>query len=267
MCSQTSKLQFSAISKLHSACMLCMAIFFLKFNTVYAQNKIDTTKVYSNTSKFELGVAGGLTVNKFSNGQPQTGTHTGYAAGLLLTYNVYQQWSIQLEANLIQQGGQLLSFKDDTRYGLPESFSTKNVKNSSVYLNSLNIPLLLKYAIPLKKDWKPSFYIGGSYAYNFNVAEHYQKTGNLLPGEEVISTVTDSEHVTGRYNRDRLNLIIGADLRLPLFSKVKLLLDFRYEAGATPARENYSYMEKVGFGSDIRSNSFISRLGLIIPVQ
>lgn len=262
----TSKLQFSAIGKLH-AIIIGIAILFASFNTVYAQNKIDTTKVQTNTSKFEIGVAGGLTVNKFSNSQPHTGTHTGYTAGLLFTYNVYQQWSIQLETNFIQQGGQLLSFKDDTRYGLPEDFSTKNVKNSSAYLNSLNFPLLLKYTIPLNKDWQPALYAGGSYAYNFNVTEHYQKTGNLLPGEDVITTVTDSEHVTGRYKRDRLNLIIGADLRLPLFSKVKLLFDFRYEAGATPARENYSYMEKVGFGSNIRSNSFISKLGLIIPVQ
>ncbi|MFW0717898.1 porin family protein [Pedobacter sp. N23S346] len=263
----TSTLQFFAICKPHAAYILGFAILFLQLNTAHAQSKIDTANVQSTSSKFEIGVAGGLTVNKFSSGQPQTGTNTGYDAGLLLTYNVYKQWSIQLEASYTQQGGQLLTFKDDTRYGLPESFTTKNVKNSSVHLNSLNIPLLLRYTIPLRKDWKPALYLGGSYAYNFNVTERYQKTGDLLPGEDIITTASDSENVTSRYNRDRLNLIVGADLRLPLFSNVKLLLDFRYMAGATPARENYSYMEKVGFGSDIKSNSFIAKLGLIIPVQ
>jgi hypothetical protein len=261
------KLQFFAIHKLYSASILGFVPFFLFLNTANAQSKIDTASVESTTSKFEIGIAGGFTVNKFSNGQPQTGINTGYVAGLLVTYNVYKQFSIQLEAEFIQQGGQLLTFKDDTRFGLPEGFMTKNVKNSSVHLNSLNIPLLLRYSIPLRKDWKPSIYIGGTYAYNFNVTARYQKTGDLLPGEDIISTVSDSENVTGSYNRDRINLLIGADLRLPLFSKVKLLLDFRYLAGATPARESYSYMEKVGFGSDIRSNSFVSKLGLIIPVQ
>lgn len=260
-------LQFFAICKLHAISIVGFAILFLQLNTTQAQTKIDTAHVEATNSKFEIGIAGGLTVNKFSSGQPQTGINTGYDAGLLLTYNVYKQWSIQLEASFTQQGGQLLTFKDDTRYGLPESFTTKNVKNSSVHLNSLNIPLLVRYTIPLRKDWKPSLYLGGSYAYNFNAIDRYQKTGDLLPGEDIITTASDSENVTSRYNRDRLNLIVGADLRLPLFSKVKLLLDFRYLAGATPARENYTYTEKVGFGSDIKSNSFVSKLGLIIPVQ
>jgi len=263
----TSTLQFIAIFKLYTVRIFSFVILFLLLITIHAQGQVDTANVQTPISKFEIGVAGGLTVNKFSSGQPQTGTNTGYDAGLLLTYNVYKQWSIQLEASFTQQGGQLLTFKDDTRYGLPESFTTKNIKNSSVHLNSLNIPLLLRYTVPIRKDWKPALYIGGSYAYNFNITEHYQKTGDLLPGEDIITTVTDSENVTSRYNRDRLNLIIGADLRLPLFSNVKLLFDFRYMAGATPANENYSYMEKVGFGSDIKSNSFIAKLGLIIPVQ
>jgi hypothetical protein len=184
-----------------------------------------------------------------------------------LNYKVYSHWSIQVEANFLQQGGQLLSFKDDTKLGLPESFATKNVKNSSVHLNSLDIPLLIKYTVPLRRDWKPGFYIGGSYAYNFNVVENYQKTGDLLPGEDVVATVSDSENVTSQYNRDRLNLIVGVDLQLALFRKVRLLLDFRYVSGVTPAREHYSYMEKIGFGSNIRSNSFISKLGLSIPIQ
>ena len=262
----SQKLQFFAIHKLFSAFIFCFALPFLFSDHAKAQGIIDSADVQFSDSKFEIGVAGGLAVNKFSNGQPQTGTNTGYAAGLLLTYHVHQQWSVQVEASFVQQGGQLLSFKDDTRFGLPESFTTKNVKNSSVHLNSLNIPLLLRYTISLEKDWKPALYLGGSYAYNFNATERYQKTGNLLPGEDIITTVSDSDDLTSRYNKDRLNFILGADLRLPLFSNVKLLLDFRYMAGLSPARKNYSYMEKVGFGSDIRSNSFISRIGLIIPV-
>ncbi|RZL14733.1 MAG: PorT family protein [Pedobacter sp.] len=267
MLSFSPLLHSNAIPKFLRAFTLCFFILFSATNSSIAQNEPDTARHEFTALKFEIGISGGLSVNSFTRGQPQTGTNTGYAAGLSLNYRVYRQWSIQVEANFLQQGGQLLSFKDDTKLGLPESFTTKNVKNSSVHLNSLDIPLLIKYTIPLKKDWKPAFYIGGSYAYNFNVVENYQKTGNLLPGEDVIATVSDSENVTSQYSRDRLNLIVGADLQLALFNKVKLLLDFRYVSGVTPAREHYSYMEKIGFGTNIRSNSFVSKLGFIIPIQ
>lgn len=232
-----------------------------------AQTSRDTSVSNLQPAKFELGVAGGFSLNRFSDGQPQTGLNTGYAAGLILNFNLHNAWSLQIEANLLQQGGQLISFKDDTKLGLPESFTTKNVKNSSVRLNSLEIPLLVKYTIPLKQSWRPALYIGGSYAYNLNATDHYQKTGDLLPGEDILATVNDSENVTSVFKRERYNMIIGADLRLPLFCNVKMLLDFRYLAGLTPAREHYSYMEKVGFGVDIRSNSFISRIGLIVPIH
>jgi hypothetical protein len=261
------KFRSSAMRKIVYASILCTAILFLVPNLCKAQRITDSTRTDRDAARFEIGISGGFSANRFASGQPHTGANTGYVAGLLLNYGIYKHFNIQLEANFLQQGGRLLSFKDDTRYGLPESFSTKNLKNSSVILNSLDIPLLLRYVFPLRKDWQPALYLGGSYSYNFNVTEHYQKTGYLLPGEDIVATVADTENVTSMYNRNRLNVIVGADLRLPLFSTVKLLLDFRYMTGVTPARENYSYMEKVGFGSDIRSNSFVSKIGLIIPMQ
>jgi len=262
-----SMLHSRAIRKICYAFTLFTALTLSLNNTCFAQSNADSSALANSSAKFELGIAGGLSVNQFTDGQPQTGTNTGFVVGLSLDYKIYKQWSLQVEANFLQQGGQLLTFKDDTRLGLPESFATKNVRNSSVHLNSLDIPLLIKYTVPLQKDWVPQFYAGGSYAYNFNVSDNYQKSGNLLPGEDVIATVSDSENVSRYYKKDRLNLIVGADLHLELFSNLKLLLDFRYVSGVSPARKHYSYMEKVGFGSDIRSNSFISRIGLILPIQ
>lgn len=214
-------------------------------------------------SRLNVGITGGFSLNRFTKDQPQTGYNTGYSAGLLANYRVYKGFSLQLEVNSLQQGGQLITFKDDTRYGLPENFETKNVKNSSYTFNSLEIPLLVNYTFALHQSWKPALYAGASYAYNFNVTESYQKTGNLLPGEDIIATADNSQGATSLFNRNRLNFVAGANALLPLTSKLKLLIDFRYLNGLTPARENYSYMEKAGFGSDIRSNSFIARLGLI----
>jgi len=214
--------------------------------------------------KIELGVAGGLSLNYFNTGQPQTGLNTGYVGGASINYHIYKGLGLQLEANYLQQGGTLISFKDDTGLGLPESFESKNVKNSSYKLNSIEIPLLINYAFKLRKSWWPSLYMGGSYAYAFNVTENYQKTGDLLPGEAIISTVSGNQNSTELFKSTRYNLIAGANFKLPLVSKLMLLLDFRYLAGLTAVRDNYSYMEKVGFGTDVRTNSFISKVGVVM---
>lgn len=228
----------------------------------YKYKIIDTLK-----TRYEIGVSGGFNLNRFTKEQPQTGFNTGYNAGISLNYHLYKQLSLQLEANYLQQGCQMITFKDDTRLGLPESFSTKNVKNSSYTLNSIEIPLLVNYTINIKQSWKPSFYIGASYSYTFNVTENYQKTGNLLPGEDIIATISNKQTVSNIFNNTRYNLITGANVKLPLTSRFKLLLDFRYLTGLTTARANYSYMEKIGFGSNIRTNSFVSRIGIVMPLK
>ncbi|WP_262510936.1 porin family protein [Pedobacter cryoconitis] len=212
-------------------------------------------------------MAAGLSLNHFTKGQPQTGQNTGYTAGISVNYKLVKEISLQLEVNALQQGGSMIRFKDDTRLDLPESFETKNVKNSSYKLNSIEIPLLLNYTFKIKPLWKPSVYAGGSYAYTYNVNESYQKTGNLLPGEDIIATVSDSQNATNLFNASRFNLIVGANLKLPLTSRFLLLIDMRYLNGLSSARDKYSYMEKVGFGTNIRTNSFLTKLGIIMPLS
>jgi hypothetical protein len=87
----------------------------------------------------------------------------------------------------------MILFKDDTRYGLPESLETKNVTNSTYNLNSIEIPILIQYTFPLNQTWKRAVYVGGSYVHTFNVRERYEKTGDLLPGEDIIATVSGSK--------------------------------------------------------------------------
>jgi len=226
----------------------------------------DSISSGSNTSKFEIGIAAGASFNDFSKGQPHTGSNTGLTAGLSLNFKVYKNFSLQLEANYLQQGGSMLLFRDDTRIGLPESLDTKNVTNSTYKLNTLDVPLLLNYSFNIKQTWKPTIYAGGSYGYTFDVQEKYQKTGDLLPGEDIIATVSETRNATSNFNASRASFIAGANLKLPLTTKLLLLVDMRYVNGLTPARERYSYMDKIGFGSNIRANSFLTRIGIILPL-
>jgi len=244
------------------------AIFFLT-NATTAQTMNESNSSASSDStahKFEIGVATGLSLNQFTKGQPNTSQNTGYTAGLSINYKLIHGISLQLETNFLQQGGRTVTFKDDTRLGLPESFDTKNTKNSSYAINSIEIPLLINYTFNIKQTWKPSLYAGASYAYAYNVTEDYQKTGNLLPGEDIIATVIDTRNATSEFNTSRVNFIAGANVKLPLTSKLLLLIDMRYLNGLSPARENYSYMEKIGFGSDLRTNSFVTKIGIILPL-
>jgi hypothetical protein len=265
--SQAALLNMASFRSLKNVLLLTAGTFLFSVSAT-AQKKTNTVHKSATPfwNHFDIGINGGLSVNKFVSGQPQTGLNTGYTAGAFINYKAYKGFGLQLEVNNLQQGGQLIRFKDDTRLGLAESFQTKNVKNSSYHLNSLEIPLLINYTFNLKQTWRPVVYAGASYAYTYNVTEHYQKTGDLLTGEDIIATVNDTQTATSYFNSSRLNLIVGASAQLPLTSKLSLLVDFRYLNGVTPAREGYSYMEKLGFGSDVRTNSFITRIGLLMPL-
>lgn len=244
-----------------SASLLFASVFLL---LTIAKAQVTTA---SDRPKLLLGAAGGASFNRFASGQPHTGYNVGASGGFLANYNIAKHISLQLEANFLQQGGQLLLFRDDTKNGLPESIDTKNVTNSSYLLNSIEIPLSVHYTFPINQTWQPSIYVGGNYAYTLSVTEKYQKTGNLLPGEDVIATVSGSRAVKGSFNSVRLGLLAGANVMLPINSNLKLLLDMRYLHGVAPARENYSYMNKIGFGSTIRTNALVSRIGIIVPIQ
>lgn len=254
-------------------CICFLTFTFLNFQTIRVSAQSAETNIpkdYSadtSETRFEVGFAGGLAVNNFITGQPHAGSNNGYTAGLSVNYKLPLGFSLQLEANFLQQGGRMILFKDDTRFGLPESIETKNVTNSSYALNSIEIPVLVHYTFPVKQLWKPSIYIGGSYVNTFNVNETYQKTGDLLPGEDIIATVSGSRNSTANFKTSKINFIVGANVKLPLTSRLQLLIDMRYLNGLTPSRENYSYMDKIGFGSDIRANSFVSRIGILMPLK
>jgi hypothetical protein len=230
------------------------------------EKEASSSSIDSTQNKLEIGVSGGLVLNRFTKGQPNTGQNTGYTAGVAVSYKLYNNFGLQLEANFLQQGGTTITFKDDTRIGLPESFETKHVRYSSYAINSIEIPLLINYTFDIRKAWMPAVYAGGSYAYAYNITESYKKTGDLLTGEDVIATVSDTRDASSEFKSSRLNFVAGANLKLPLTSKLFFLVDFRYINGLSPVRENYSYMEKIGFGSDLRSNSFVTRLGLVLPL-
>ncbi|WP_158799671.1 outer membrane beta-barrel protein [Pedobacter sp. L105] len=234
--------------------------------TVKENNK-NNLAADSSKNRYEIGVSGGVSLNQFTKGQPHTSLNTGYTAGLSVNYKLFKNISVQLEVNSLQQGGRMLRFIDDTSIGLPESFETKNVTNSSYVLNSIEIPFLINYTFKIKPTWAPSIYVGGSYAHTYNVTENYQKTGDLLPGEDIIVTASDSRNVTSSFNGGRINLIFGANIKLPLTSRLLLLIDMRYLEGLTSAIDNYSYMNKVGFGSNLRTNSFLSKIGIILPIR
>lgn len=257
------------VSSFSFSCLIIIVCLLLTCEPLHSQvvKKKEKNKVQDGDTKFELGFSSGLAINNFSGEQPHTGINLGFTGGMSINYLMYKRLSLQIEMNYIQKGGQLIRFKDDTRYGVPENFSSKNVKNSSYILHSLDIPLLLNYTFKIKQDWKPSIYVGGSLTYVAGSTERYEKTGDLSPGEDVIGTVTGYQNVSGEFEKIHYNSVIGSKIQLPLYKKSFLVLDCRYVAGLTAAKKDFSYIEKKGFGVDLRTNSFIIKAGIVFPLK
>lgn len=218
--------------------------------------------------RFQVGAAAGANLNFFTAEQPQTGFSAGINAGASVQYRLPHRFTAQVEVNYLQQGGQILRWKDDTRFGMPDLFTFKNVKNSYYTLHSLELPVLLKKSFFLSRlGWTPSVYAGGSVAFTLSATERYRKTGNMLEGEYIPATVTGYQDAQLQFEEYRYNGIVGAALEVPLSRNWSLQTDTRFLTGLTPALRKFSYVELAGFGTDVRSNTLLTRIGVVHRFQ
>ena len=137
-----------------------------------------------------------------------SGSKINFTGGAFVSYPMTPRWSIQTEINYYQQGGDFISYSD--RWDL--------LLKSSLSLDYLGIPLLVKYTLPKGKNLTPSFYSGPS----------------------LLITVDDNavlETDYGLLDADILNAkttywawVFGGSLSLPV-SSVSLILDGRLTLG------------------------------------
>jgi hypothetical protein len=132
-------------------------------------------------SSFYLGIKGGLDIPKLQagGGSPVSKGYssiTGPYFGVFADYGVCKHWSIQPELNYSVQGGQkngqqaipTAQFASyfPPGYQLPEYFYANF--SSKARMNYLELPILVKYKIPLGASWKFEVNLGPYVGYLLN---------------------------------------------------------------------------------------------------
>ncbi len=228
----------------------------LVFGGLQAQQK---SKTEPDRVKWRLGVVNGASFNGFTDEQPHSGFAVAYAAHLLGDWFVARNLFIRLTAGYSGYGGQLTTFKDDTRYGFDPMFTFKNVKQSQYILHALDTWLSLNYQIPSKQLWKCNLGLGAGMANNIGEYEQYTKTGEFVQG--VYGTVNGNQY-TDRFEPNWYHANANAEILLPA-KKINWVLQGSYIVGLTGVRKNYSYIEYPGVTGSIRTSAFQLKLGII----
>lgn len=218
-----------------------------------------TAQTEEEQSGFQFGAKAGVTISTFSNAQPHTGYNMGFTIGGFAIYPLNTELSFQAELNYFQQGGSLLTYKDETRFGAPYNFFTVNQTDSRITLHNIEIPILVRYKLPIA-DLPVRVYAGPSLAYTLGATDNFERTG--YTATSLIVTATGSENVKSSYEAFQVGASAGLGFYIP-FGEKTIVIDARYRYGITPARKSYSYITLNNTAEKIRTNTLSFTVGLI----
>jgi hypothetical protein len=212
----------------------------------------------SSTTSFSYGFKAGTNFHSFTDQQPHTSGKIGYSAGIFGKYSFGSVVSLQMEAAYFQQGGEYVQFIDESRYGAPVSYDTKHVKEASVTLHNVYVPLQAHLSF-FDKSYLPDLLIGPYMDVNFAATENYEKTGQV---DSKYVTTVGSDVVTDQYEMLQFGATAGLSFNVPTSKDFSFLFDVSYKYGIFPVKESYSYIDYYGVTGDISSNALSVTVGL-----
>lgn len=138
----------------------------------------------ANAQNTWLGVKGGLSIPSLQGGN--TEQTEGYKSrfgpdfGIFGYKDLSDHWAIQVELSYVSQGGikkgiQVLDPTMLTGLPVPEGTTLYANFKSEAIMNYIELPILAKYTIPLKKTYK--FYIDGGPNFGYLVSAKNQTSG------------------------------------------------------------------------------------------
>jgi hypothetical protein len=148
----------------------------------------------------------------------------GACAGLVMNYDLGRFLILQAEATYFQKGG-----KYDLQVPIPTSVVSVEVRETR-RLAYIEIPLLLKFAIPLQGAFRPTLLIGPSMGINLS-----SKLDSLIR-VKILGVGLDLDEKRGidiETNATELSLVVGGGFDLKL-STGKIIADARLCFGLTP---------------------------------
>ncbi len=204
------------------------------------------------------GFKAGTNFHNLTEQQPHTGGKIGFSAGAFATYPISDQFSVQLDLAYFQQGGTYVKFVDESRYGAPENYDTKYVKDASVTLHNVYVPFQAKFSM-FDKVYLPDLLVGPYMDVNVAATENYEKTGQI---NDQFVTTTGSNVVTDQYKMLQFGATAGLNFNIPTSKDFSFLFEISYKYGILPVKESYSYMDFYGVTGDINSNALSISVGL-----
>lgn len=245
---------------LHSLLILLFLFAFRMNGQETASTSVTSTSTLPSTavSKWGWGIQNGLSLNSFTNEQPHTGYNVGYTGGFFIERNLGKNFYTRATVGYTGAGGELVTFKDDTRYGFDPMFTFKNVKQSNYLLHSVDTYIDFIYKRKTSANWSYYVGLGGGMANKFGEYEAYDKTGEFITG--IYGTVYNKQF-TNRFENYWFNgnALMGISVptkKFDLFFETKLIL------GLTSVRPNYSYIEYEGVTGALRTNALQFTMGI-----
>jgi opacity protein-like surface antigen len=211
----------------------------------------------TSTQGLRFGVRVGPTVSIFSSSQPHTSEALGFTAGAVVEYGLSENFSVQTEPAFLQQGGQYIRFSDGTRFG-DDGILSIYTTSSKVAANYIDLPLMAKYNFSSIGNFRPNVILGGAFGYRINANETYTRTYHY---NQTFFTANGREDVSSEFEKFQIGATAGLGGEVSLGSK-RLLIDFRYRYGITPAKKSFSYIDLNAVQDDLRTNSFYFTIGL-----
>jgi hypothetical protein len=210
------------------------------------------------TTSFSYGLKLGTNFHSFTDQQPHTGSKLGYTAGVFTMFPINETITLQLDIAYFQQGGKYVQFVDETRFGAPENYYTKYVKDASVTLHNVYVPLQARFAL-FNQAYLPDLLIGPYLDFNISALENYEKTGQI---EDQYVTTRGYDIVTDQYKMFQFGAMTGLSFKVPTNKKYSFLIDITYKYGILPVKESYSYIDFYNVAEDINSNALAISLGM-----
>jgi len=204
------------------------------------------------------GFKAGTNIHNLTEQQPHTGSKIGFSAGAFATYPISDQFSVQVDIAYFQQGGTYVKFIDESRYGASENYYTKHVKDASVTLHNVYVPLQAKFSM-FDKVYLPDLLVGPYMDVNVAATENYEKTGQI---DDQFVTTTGSDIVTDQYKMLQFGATAGLNFNIPTTKDFSFLFEISYKYGILPVKESYSYIDFYGVSEDINSNALSISVGL-----
>lgn len=209
-------------------------------------------------ARYNYGVKAGISVSNFSSNVPHSGPRVGFTIGGFGSYIVTPVFTLLTEINYLQQGGSLLTYLDETRFGAPSNFFTVNQTHSNVTLHTLEVPVMLQYTLPFE-DLPIKVSAGPSFSYVVDATDNFQRTG--YTATNVIVTTSGTDNVKSTYEQFQIGATGNLGFAIPFGGKT-INIDARYMYGITPIRKNYSYITLNNTAQELRTNSIIFTIGL-----